>query len=264
MAIRLQAAELEGLLAEAEKMFKALQDENAGLRRQLATTSQPSPAATASPQALIASPIVAAEKAATESQAAAPQANAVPETAQTAKETPHAPAEAPAVQAPKSTEQLQALAAGRPRGAPARRGASDAGLQGRAAPAPAGAGARRRSEGGARLPLAARTCLLRAQDALLAASPSQAANAVASPAQPATGATPRAGDNDAKSPAVQAATEADAPAAMVEESTLPALPFEGLSQRLSQAPPSSFLIPYHMPELIALIGLGFVFTLRRG
>ena len=152
------------------------------------------------------------------------------------------------------SEPQAALAAGRLQAGSAKRGGSDAGLVARSAsPAEAAAGARRRSEGSAlrasaaRLPLAARTCLLRAQDALLASLPALGSPGNAHPtsesAAPATSLLVRPEDSSA--PAAETAEAAadfdaaqrDAAALLAEvvvDPTLPALPFEGLSQRLSQ------------------------------
>ncbi len=140
---------------------------------------------------------------------------------------------------PRSPDHLLALAAGPQRRALTRRCTSDAGLL---PGGPAGQSisqtrtARRCSEGGtvrsaARLPLAARTCLLRAQDALLASSPAQLDNATVL-AVAAAMTMPDGSPRDAISPAGQPAEPATA--GKVEDPMLPPLPFEGLSQRLSQ------------------------------
>ena len=89
-----------------------------------------------------------------------------------------------------------------------------------------------------RLPLTARTCLLRTQDALLAASPAQR-DSTAVLASAAAMTPPGGSAQDADSPAGQGSEPASAEpeaaaAAVVEGSMLPLLPFEGLSQRLSQ------------------------------
>ncbi len=185
-----------------------------------------------------------------DSQSAAPPAQhpAAPAVAELAKAEAAiggeaAPAVAAAVvpAAQRSPDHLLALAAGPQRPALARRCTSDAGLlpggltaqpgkvQTRAgAPAAARAGPPRSA---ARLPLAARTCLLRAQDALLASSPAQR-NGTAGLASAAAVTLPDGGARDAHSPAAQ--LELAASAVMPEDPLLPPLPFEGLSQRLSQ------------------------------
>ena len=152
------------------------------------------------------------------------------------------------------TEPQAALAPRQPLAGPARRGGSDAGLAVRSASlAEAAAGARRRSEGNAlrasaaRLPLAARTCLLRAQDALLASLPALGSPGNAHPtpesAAPAAGLLVRPEESSAQAAGTAETASAfdvaqrDAAALLAEvvvDPTLPALPFEGLSQRLSQ------------------------------
>ena len=149
---------------------------------------------------------------------------------------------------PRSTEYLLALAGCLERAAPTWRSSSDAGLlHGSPAAEPQAGAARHASESGAprssvRLPLAARTCLLRAQDALLASLPIQpdgsavlaCADAIDGPSERAqsTGSPPEQDASPANT-AVGMLQETAAVAGMVEDPTLPSLPFEGLSQRLS-------------------------------
>ena len=203
----LQAAKLEAFLAEAESLCTALQSENADLKRQQ-EARQDDPANT--------QPTASPAKTVTEtlSAAAAPLEDMpMPE------ETPQSAA-APVTAAP---------SARRPTGLV---------LRGTSAEPQCSSGSRRRSEA---LPLAARTCLLRAQDALLAAaSPPQGTPADAPATVAAASATPGAAEARA-TPTSQLATadetaqlDAASLAALVEDPTLPALPFEGLSQRLSQ------------------------------
>ncbi len=243
----LQAMELEGLLGEAEKLVNALQSENADLKGQLTAIQSRSPALdTTPPTAPSASK--AGESTATDSQSAAPPAQdpALSVVSELGKSEAAiggegAPAVAAAVVpvAQRSPDHLLALAGCLQRPAVARRCTSDAGLVPgglTAQPGKVAGAVRRRSESGAprsaaRLPLAARTCLLRAQDALLASSPAQR-NGTAGLASAAAVTLPDGGARDAHSPAAQ--LELAASAVMPEDPLLPPLPFEGLSQRLSQ------------------------------
>ena len=241
-----QAAELEGLLAEAERLCRDLQTENADLRRQLKCSN-------ASPGSVQAAGPASAADTASEARAGEAEVSAGINSAQLPEEAPSTAAAAAGLPQP-CTETPVACAAGRPAAGPARQGGSDAGLAAlRASPADAATGARRRSEGGAlrasaaRLPLAARTCLLRAQDALLASLPALSspgdAHLTSESAAPAASLLVR--PDDSRAPAAETAEPAvdpnaaqrDAAALLAEvvvDPTLPALPFEGLSQRLSQ------------------------------
>ena len=243
----LQAMELEGLLGEAEQLVNALQSENADLKGQLTAIQSRCPALdTTPPTAPSASK--AGESTATDSQSAAlpaqdPALSLVSELGKSedAVEGGSAPAVAVAAVplAQRSPDHLLALAGCLQRPTLARRCTSDAGLLPgglTGQPGKAAGAARRRSESGAprsaaRLPLAARTCLLRAQDALLSSSPAQRdGTAVLASATAVT--LPNGSAQDARSPAAQ--LELAASAVTPEEPLLPPLPFEGLSQRLSQ------------------------------
>lgn len=240
----LQAKELEGLLGEAEKLVSALQSENADMKCQLAAMQSCSPA----DDATLPSDPSASEAGGVKTATAFPS-TALPEedpAAPAASEHAEAEAAAAVPAPPRSPDHLLALAGGPMRRAPARRCTSDAGLlpRGPAGQPGAGAGAaRRRSDSGAprsaaRLPLAVRTCLLRAQDALLASSPAQR-DSTAVLASAAAVTSPGRSTQDADSPAGQGSEPATvqlelAAAALVEDPMLPPLPFEGLSQRLSQ------------------------------
>ena len=206
----LQAAELEAFLAEAESLCNTLQNENADLKHQL-EARQDAPAN--------AQPAASPAKTVTETLSAAAAASTPLEGTPMPEETPQSAA-APVTAAP---------SAGRPTGLM---------LRGASAEPPGSSGSRRRSEA---LPLAACTCLLRAQDALLAAAsppqgtpadaPVTAAAAAATPGAANARATPTSRVSNADE---TAQLDAASLAALVEDPTLPALPFEGLSQRLSQ------------------------------
>lgn len=235
----MQAAELEGLLAEAEKLCRDLQAENADLRRQLKCSN-------ASPGSVQAARPASAADTASEARAAGAEAGAGIDSAQIPEEAPSTAAAAAGL--PQHCRESQAaLAPSGPQAGPARRGSSDAGLTAHGAtPAEVAAGARRRSEGGplrasaGRLPLAARTCLLRAQDALLASLSPGDAHLTSESAAPAASLLVRPADSSALAAETALACDAaqrDAAALLAEvvvDPTLPALPFEGLSQRLSQ------------------------------
>ncbi len=234
----LQAQELEGLLGEAEKLVNTLQSENADLKCQLAAMQRCSPAqGTTPPTGPSASEPGEKTAAASPSAALSTHDPAAPTVSELAKGEADSAAAVPST--PRSPDHLLALAAGPQRRALARRCTSDAGLLPGGPAGQPGAGARaarRCSESGAarsaaRLPLAARTCLLRAQDALLASSPAQLDNATVL-AVAAAMTTPDGSTQDTDSPARQPAKSAAA--GMIEDPMLPPLPFEGLSQRLSQ------------------------------